>query len=254
MFRLLLCVALLCLGGKFGVAAPFAPQPGPSLSGRLCRPAIEAAERRHRIPSRLLTAIGRVESGRRDPADGSWNPWPWTINAEGQGAFFDTKAQAIAAVRDLQSRGVRSIDVGCMQVNLMHHPDAFASLEQAFDPAANAEYAASFLERLYSQSGAWPRAAALYHSATPELGDAYQRRVLAVWPEEQNSPSAPSAVASAWAATLPRPASYMPLRQIGMGGMGRILPLPAGPGGTMPPGRGLDSYRVAPVIARFLPR
>jgi hypothetical protein len=252
MFRLLLCLALLCWAGKPTLAAPFAPQPGIGAAS-LCRPAIEAAEHRHGIPARLLAAIGRLESGRRDPANGNWNPWPWTINAEGEGAFFDTKAQAIAAVRALQARGVRSIDVGCMQVNLMHHPDAFASLEQAFDPAANAEYAASFLERLYAQARSWPRAAALYHSATPELGAAYQRKVMAVWPEEQNNPAAPSPLATAWAATLPRPA-YTPLRPAGMVGMGRILPLAASPGGAAPAGRGLDAYRAAPVIARFLPR
>jgi hypothetical protein len=252
MFRLLLCLSLLCWSGELCAAAPLPPQPGVNASGQ-CRPAIEAAERRHGIPAHLLAAIGRVESGRRDPVSGSWNPWPWTINAEGEGAFFETRAQAIAAVRDLQARGVRSIDVGCMQINLLHHPDAFASPEQAFDPTANAEYAAGFLERLYAQSGSWTRAAALYHSATPEVGAAYQRRVMAVWPEEQNNPASPSPLAAAWAATLPR-TGYMPLRQAGTGGMGRILPLAAGPGAAAPPGRGLDAYRAAPVFARFLPR
>jgi hypothetical protein len=72
-------------------------------------------------------------------------PWPLTINAEGQGSFFDTKAQVIAAPRALQARGVQSIDVGCMQVNLMHYPYAFANLDQAFNPTANAAYAVRFL-------------------------------------------------------------------------------------------------------------
>ena len=106
------------------------------------------------------------------------------MNAEGQGFFYDTKAEAVAAVRGMQARGVRSIDVGCMQVNLMHHPDAFASLDVAFDPQANAAYAARFLKELYAQTGDWTKAAALYHSATPDLGADYQRKVLAVWPEE----------------------------------------------------------------------
>ena len=75
------------------------------------------------VPPQLLAAIGRVESGRRDPVTGVWGAWPWTINAEGSGSYFDTKAEAIQAVQALQARGVRSIDVGCMQVNLMHHPD-----------------------------------------------------------------------------------------------------------------------------------
>ena len=66
---------------------------------------------------------------------GRGKPWPWTINAEGEPHLFDTKVQAVAWVRQAQARGMRSIDIGCAQVNLMHHPTAFASLEQAFDPA-----------------------------------------------------------------------------------------------------------------------
>src|ERR1700722_10873312 len=122
-----------------------------SSPGTLCRPAIAAAEQASAIPPQLLAAIGRVESGRRDPASGVMAPWPWTINAEGQGSFFDTKAQVIAAVQALQARGVQSIDVGCMQVNMMHHPHAFANLDQAFDPTANAAYAARFLNDLHTQ-------------------------------------------------------------------------------------------------------
>ena len=87
------------------------------------------------------------------PSSGALHPWPWTVDAEGQGAFYDSKELAIAAVRALQARGVRSIDVGCMQVNLMHHPNAFNSLEQAFDPVArNANYAAQFLTELHGQN------------------------------------------------------------------------------------------------------
>ena len=101
-----------------------------------------------RLPLRLLGAIAEVESGRPDSA-GKVRPWPWTINVEGRGEFFASKQQAIDAVRAVQAQGVRSIDVGCMQVNLMHHPNAFASLDAAFDPTANALYAARFLNTLY---------------------------------------------------------------------------------------------------------
>src|SRR5438105_3878431 len=96
-----------------------APPVEPSLSpGEQCRVAIEAAERTQALPSHLLAAIGQVESGRRDPATGQWTPWPWTIDVGGQGTFFATKAEAIAAVRALQAKGVQSIDVGCVQINL----------------------------------------------------------------------------------------------------------------------------------------
>ncbi len=145
-----------------------------------CLQAIAAAERAQRTPPKLMRAIGVVESGRPDPRTGAVQPWPWTINAEGQGRFFDSKADAVAAVRALQARGVRSVDVGCMQVNLMHHPTAFASLEEAFDPAANAAYAARFLSALHHDLGDWPRATAAYHSQTEMLGADYARKVMAV--------------------------------------------------------------------------
>ena len=163
---------------RAAAAPPFGGDPG-----RQCRSAIMTAERAAGIPTQLMAAIARVESGRRD-AQGVVQPWPWTINAEGVGSTYNTKAEAIAAVAALQASGVRSIDVGCMQVNLMFHQDAFASLDQAFDPAANARYAAGFLGRLYAQTGDWTKATAAYHSATPELGAPYQRKVAAVLPDE----------------------------------------------------------------------
>jgi soluble lytic murein transglycosylase-like protein len=80
-----------------------------------------------------------------------------------------------------QALGNQSIDVGCFQVNLHYHPDAFASLADAFDPASNARYAASLLNRLHDQSGSWPLAIALYHSADPLEGQRYSARVQAAW-------------------------------------------------------------------------
>lgn len=237
-----------------------------SSPSRLCRSAIEAAERRHAIPSRLLAAIARVESGRADPATGEVGPWPWTINVEGQGFYFDTKAQAIAAVNTWRARGSRSIDIGCMQVNMVHHPDAFASLEMAFDPATNADYAARFLTKLRGQTGNWEKATAWYHSATPELGEAYQRRVAGVWPDEQKRPAATfasgavpgTALASAWNATLSREGHPI----LGRGPRARIIPLaqtaaPPADQATGSPatlssvGRGLDAYRAMPVTWAF---
>ena len=244
-----LALALVLLG--LPAPALAAPMAAPAVAqGLLCRTAIAAAERAGGIPPHLLAAIGRVESGRRDPVSGDWHPWPWTVNAEGQGSFYDTKAQAVAAVRDMQARGVRSIDVGCAQINLMHHPDAFPNLEAAFDPQANASYAARFLSELHGQTGDWRKAAAQYHSATPELGDDYQRKVLAVWPEESRvgggfAPS-PSPLAQAWAATI------LP-RTRGLGPAARVIMLPVSAGGAAAAGRGLDAYRAAPIGLAFQP-
>lgn len=147
----------------------------------VCAAEVSQAERSYGIPSQLLDAIALVESGRYDPESKATLAWPWTVMAEGEGRYFPTKAEAVAEVRKLQARGVRNIDVGCMQVNLMYHGQAFASLEDAFEPATNVGYAARFLKGLYGSTNHWPTAASYYHSQTPELAAKYRAKLMAVW-------------------------------------------------------------------------
>ena len=141
-----------------------------------CLGLIKNAEKSQAIPQGLLKAIGFTESG-RVTADGQRVPWPWTVNAEGQGYYFETKKDAIAFVQELQARGVSVIDVGCMQVNLYYHPKAFDSLDSAFDPATNVAYAAKFLNELKAETDDWGVATQYYHSRNPSLGQAYAGRV-----------------------------------------------------------------------------
>ena len=173
----------------------------------ICQAAIRSVVPSTDLPSPLLGAIGKVESGRPDPLDGSVKPWPWTINAEGQGTMFNRREDAVAAVLSLQARGVTSIDVGCMQVNLAYHPDAFATLDDAFDPLTNVRYAARFLRQLFAQTGNWDSAAAAYHSRTPDIAEPYRLKVLAAMGNGAPLPAlAPAPVhndlALAWAATV----------------------------------------------------
>ena len=67
-----------------------------------------------------------------------------------------------------------------MQINLRYHPEAFASLEAAFDPAENLGYAARFLGNLRARYGSWTAAIGRYHSATPRLGP-YRVKVFRAW-------------------------------------------------------------------------
>jgi hypothetical protein len=156
--------------------------PDPDIeTAKLCTRSISRYERHYGIPSHLLSAIAATESGRYNRALQLALPWPWTINAEGQGQYFASKAEAVRAVRQLQAQGVKSIDIGCMQVNLVHHADAFASLDDAFDPERNIAYAASFLRTLYEENQSWKQAAAFYHSRTPARGVDYAGRVYSRW-------------------------------------------------------------------------
>ncbi|MDE2197811.1 MAG: transglycosylase SLT domain-containing protein [Rhodospirillales bacterium] len=173
------CAALLLV--PQARAATSMPATAAAAAPATCQSAGDAAERAWSIPTGLLAAIGRMESGRYDAATGRIAAWPFTINAAGTGHFYRTADDAITAVQDLQMRGIGLIDVGCFQVNLLYHPGAFATLADGFDPQHNADYAAAFLSRLYRRTGSWEAAVAAYHSATPGLGEPYRDRVLADW-------------------------------------------------------------------------
>ena len=174
--RAMLTVVAVLLAGVPKAALAF-----DQVSGASCQAAGTMAERRHGVPAGMLLAIGRVESGRRHPVTGDIVPWPWTINAAGSGRMFDNVDEAVATTRALRAQGTQSIDVGCFQVNLQHHPDAFPTLEHAFDPLVNADYAARFLVALRGRTGSWEEAVGAYHSATPELGGPYRDKVLTGW-------------------------------------------------------------------------
>ena len=150
-----------------------------------CADSIAWAERLTRMPERLLASVALAESGRWDPVNRAKIAWPWTVTSGGQGRFFSTKQEAIAWVKTLRARGVRNIDVGCMQVNLMHHPEAFATLDEAFDPPTNVAYAAAFLLSLFQDKRSWPVAVGLYHSATPAFHYAYRNKVQTIWNDER---------------------------------------------------------------------
>ena len=170
-----IALALLASFGAAGHAeAANAP---PVVEGGQCAGAIQAAQARYAVPTGLLYAIGQVESGQPDLATHRLVPWPWAVQAQNQSYYFPSKAAAVAWVEAAQAKGVLSIDVGCMQVNLMYHPTAFQNLDAAFDPAANADYAARFLLSLHAQTGDWQKAAGLYHSQTLALAIPYAQKV-----------------------------------------------------------------------------
>ena len=147
----------------------------------LCAEAIARSEAAGSLPAGLLTAVAVNESGRYDRERRGVAPWPWTVNNAGDGRYFASKAEAITHVRRLQAAGERNIDVGCMQINLMHHPDAFASLEDAFEPGRNVAYGARYIRALEEETRSWDRAVERYHTADAERGRAYRERVYRRW-------------------------------------------------------------------------
>ena len=175
--KFLILAALLALTSVSGAQAA-------SSDWQACRDAAARLEKQHGLPEGMVTSIALVESGRRSP-DGTHQAWPWTINAEGRAYYFATRQEAVDAVRRLLAQGKRTIDVGCMQINLRFHPRAFTSVEEAFDPMSNVAYAAYFLRDLESRSDSWMQAIGRYHSFSPSLNARYTARVQAVWKREQ---------------------------------------------------------------------
>lgn len=140
----------------------------------LCDQSAKAAAAGQSVPLDVMRAITRAETGR--PANGRLQPWPWTVNMEGVGHWFPDRDAAQAYVNSQFRRGARSFDVGCFQINYKWHGQAFRSVEEMFDPARNAAYAAQFLAGLHAEFGDWSRAAGAYHSRTPELARRYSAR------------------------------------------------------------------------------
>jgi hypothetical protein len=143
----------------------------------LCLTAIAEAASRHGLPASLMVAISRVETGRRMPVTGERQPWPWTVNADGEALFFDTRDAAVAETARRLTNGAQFVDVGCMQVDLRLHGKAFPGLVAAFNPQANTDYAARLLLSLRGSAAGWQGASGLYHSGRPALADAYRAEI-----------------------------------------------------------------------------
>lgn len=137
------------------------------------RAAVEAAANSG-VPVSVLKAISLTETGRERA--GVTRPWPWTVNMEGKGVWFDSREAALSYVYEHFKRGARSFDVGCFQINYKWHHENFASIEEMFDPSANARYAAQFLQSLHDETGNWESAAGAFHSRTPEYADRYKAK------------------------------------------------------------------------------
>jgi Transglycosylase SLT domain len=178
-----MAVTAMTLSARPAVATP------PDICGALAR----ETERAEGIPPGLVHAVALAESGRWLAGYGHSQAWPWTVTAGSDSFYLASKGEALRKVRELRAAGRSNIDVGCMQVNLGYHGDAFASLDEALEPASNIAYGARFLKRLRLETRSWVRATARYHSSDPDRGEAYRNKVYRLWHELRHGPiGAPS--------------------------------------------------------------
>ena len=113
----------LCLALALALAAAPAARAEPDEPAALCERAIVNGARRGGVPPEVLHAVALTETGRKQ--DGRMRPWPWAINREGKGYWFETREEALAFAQASLAAGRPSFDVGCVQINYRWHGHAF---------------------------------------------------------------------------------------------------------------------------------
>lgn len=140
-----------------------------------CEQLAEAAGRSYGIPTGVMGAIARVESGHT--IGGRFRAWPWTLNQGGRGSFHPDAPSALMALNAVLENGERNVDIGCMQINWHWHAARFDTASDMLDPIKNTTYAARYLFDLYKSLGDWNLAVMHYHSRDPERGALYAKKV-----------------------------------------------------------------------------
>ena len=153
-----------------------------------CEYLAKDAEKKYELPENILLSISRVESGYQK-VDGIIRAWPWTLNAGGDSAYFQTKKAALDSLKKRIVSGVTNIDVGCMQLNYRWHNQFFSNLSEMINPIKNVDYAARFLKKLFHRHGSWEKAVKYYHSSKSKFNVRYYKKVKAVWKRENNESS-----------------------------------------------------------------
>lgn len=141
--------------------------------GLVCEQQMVKAARTHGVPLSVLYAVGLTETGQRTGLS------PYALNIAGQPYWATSQKDALVEITKALGRGVRLIDIGCMQINHAYHRAHFPSLTAMLVPAHNVDYAAKFLKSLYTQEKSWTRAVARYH-AGPNNHPAQKRYICSV--------------------------------------------------------------------------
>lgn len=123
-----------------------------------CSQLIANTESRRQIPRGLLMAIAVTESGMNGI------PNPHAMNIAGKSYHARDLEDMAQVISNNWTRGVRSIDVGCMQINLKYHGDKFSRLTDLLHSPTNVEYGASYLIKLAIDRGSWREGVMDYHN------------------------------------------------------------------------------------------
>ncbi len=130
-----------------------------------------------------LYSIAVQESGMRW-RDGTFRPWPWTLNVnEAKNGIksgarrYANRQAAEQALLQMIRKGVRNVDIGLMQVNWYWHGDKVSSASALLDPKTNITVAASYLKVLNTQNNVSQTVADYHAPSNPERGKTYVSQV-----------------------------------------------------------------------------
>lgn len=103
---------------------------------------------RYGVPAEVFFSVALQESGYTK--DGKYLPWPWTLNIDNKGYFFEDRESAEKALIDAMSGIEKSkVAVGIGQIYMPSHEQHFASPLIALDPTINLNYAARLIALEY---------------------------------------------------------------------------------------------------------
>ena len=117
----------------------------------------------NKIPTVILYAVALAESGQKIKVAG-YKPWPWTLNVAGVPRRYPTRKAAYNSLMYFLQQGVKSIDIGIMQINWRYHHKRLGTPWQALEPIHNTRTGAQILNDEYKKIGEWKQAIGRYHS------------------------------------------------------------------------------------------
>ncbi len=165
-------IRLVCAAISISSLAGILAAPA-SADDNVCEAEMTRAAEAYDVPLGVLYAVGMTETGQRGKLH------PYALNIAGRSFFAAGVPDAVEEFEKERRRGVKLIDLGCMQINHHYHGKEFTSVEAMLDPVQNVEYAAKFLKQLRRREGSWTLAVARYH-AGPNNDPAQKRYVCAV--------------------------------------------------------------------------
>jgi hypothetical protein len=111
-------------------------------------------------------------------------PWPWTLNINGVGHYYQTMKDAVIAAKNAHREGARRLGVGFGQVEWVYHSERFnGSFENALNPKQNVKVVCEILVEAWRSPkvNTWEDAIAYYHRPVlDKIARSYAEKVLSL--------------------------------------------------------------------------